>query len=565
VIVDPATLARRSGNCSTSTAADEGGHLLVASQSSLVVRLIEVPRMTAQELAQTMQFEVERHIPFAASEVVMDFQPMVAPEQLPPEAQNMDVLLAVAQEDMINAHLDTLFKAGLDPIALDVEPLSACRSLIDINAELGAYDETYALLNIGAATTDLSIIRNGLLNFTRPVPMAGDSITQAIADSLGYEFHEAERMKIEHAALQVESAPALPERGTDMPTSTAPAATAPAVDDDLTSLPLLDDEADRSVGPSSTGAESLSLGGRQRLPAAGLGLLHAAHAGRGTLQRQYDAILPVMADLVSEVRRSIDYYANKLSDSRVNRFCFRRLGDRSELRRFRQRGGRGGARRQSLRAEVDRKVPSEMVERQACHAHRGGPPSGGHAAVAGEPMISINLLPSYIRKRDAKAVIALDGAGRVGVAALLGALRLGARAVVADLQGEDAKVELAAGFDRGRVLHCRTRRSRSRPLRRQAEVRWYRKADADKEAGVMGAVLPDSQQAHPRRRVVNGFLPAAAASRLVRRATRRRRRAGILNMLRCEMAADHQYRSTPPRWAGWASWGERETRRCPPR
>jgi type IV pilus assembly protein PilM len=331
-----------------------------------------VPRMTRQELVQTMQFEVERHIPFAASEVVMDFQPMVPPEQLPPETQNMDVLLAVAQEDMINAHLDTLFKAGLDPIALDVEPLSACRSLIDINAELGAYDETYALLNIGAGTTDLSIIRNGLLNFTRPVPMAGDSVTQAIADALGYEFHEAERMKIEHAALQVESAPALPEQASDMPTSTTPSAPAPPADGDVTFLaPPSEGEPDRGGRPIfDLGAESLSLGDRPAPPPEESHLPTLHTPGAGTPQRQvYDAILPVMADLVSEVRRSIDYYANKYPDSRVNKILL--FGGSAMIPNFadflaNEVGVVVLVGNPFARLEVDRKVSSELVERQAC-------------------------------------------------------------------------------------------------------------------------------------------------------------------------------------------------------
>jgi type IV pilus assembly protein PilM len=44
----------------------------VASPSSLVVRPIEVPRMNEAELAETMRWEVERYIPFAASEVIVD-------------------------------------------------------------------------------------------------------------------------------------------------------------------------------------------------------------------------------------------------------------------------------------------------------------------------------------------------------------------------------------------------------------------------------------------------------------------------------------------------------------
>src|SRR6266542_1049414 len=38
----------------------------VAGQQSLVVRIIPVPKMTLSELKETMKWEVERHVPFAA-------------------------------------------------------------------------------------------------------------------------------------------------------------------------------------------------------------------------------------------------------------------------------------------------------------------------------------------------------------------------------------------------------------------------------------------------------------------------------------------------------------------
>ena len=294
----------------------------VASQSSLVVRPIEVPRMTRQELAQTMQFEVERHIPFAASEVVMDFQPMIPPEQLPEDVQNMEVLLAVAQEDMINNHVETLFRAGLEPTVLDVEPLSACRALIDLNADEGSYDHTYALLNVGANTTDLSIIRRGILSFTRPVPTAGDQLTQAVADALGYEFHEAERLKIEHAALYVEHGPALPEASAaPAPTAAPPPLLAPEPDSDVAFLSPPEDDSDlRPVFDLGADTQPIELGGGWTgTGPQGVALPTVHTPTAGTPARQvYDAILPVVADLVSEVRRSIDYYANKFPDSRVD-------------------------------------------------------------------------------------------------------------------------------------------------------------------------------------------------------------------------------------------------------
>ncbi len=283
----------------------------VASQSSLVVRPIEVPRMSRDELKSTMQWEVDRHIPFAASEVVMSFEPLIPPEELPEEAQNMEVLLAVAQEDMIEAHVQALFAAGLDPSALDVEPLSACRSLIDIIGHEGGYDHTYALLNIGANTTDLSIFRpGGLMSFTRPIPIAGDSITNAVAEALGYEFHEAERSKIEQGRLYIEGAPAL----------SAGAERRPEVEPDVAPAPPPGEEEEEGGGRvfdlgADTGPTRPPAGGPPTPP------LPAVHAPTsGSPERQvYDAMVPTLVELVTEVRRSLEYYANRFPDSRVDK------------------------------------------------------------------------------------------------------------------------------------------------------------------------------------------------------------------------------------------------------
>ncbi len=284
----------------------------VASQSSLVVRPIEVPRMTRQELQSTMQWEVDRHIPFAASEVIMDFEPLVAPEDLPEDAQNMEVLLAVAQEDMIEAHVQTLLNAGLDPAVLDVEPLSACRSLIDIARDQGSYERTYALLNIGAQTTDLSIFRpGGLLSFTRPIPVAGDNITNAIADSLGYEFHEAERAKIEHGKAYVAGAPALG----------ATTETRPEEPLMFTPPPPPEGEGEPAGGRVfDLGAEIGPTRPAAPKPPPPISELPAIHAPTsGSPERQvYDAMLPTLSELVTEVRRSIEYYVNRYPDSHVD-------------------------------------------------------------------------------------------------------------------------------------------------------------------------------------------------------------------------------------------------------
>ncbi len=189
----------------------------VSGQSSVVVRPIDLPKMGLKELADTMKFEVERHIPFTADEVVMDYAPLVEPDELPETETNMKVLLAVAQEELIKAYIKVVQVAGLQPVAMDVEILSTIRSLIDIHAGSTGYEETIALVSIGAVSTDISIVDKGKIIFTRSVPIAGDTLTEAIADQLGRDFDESEELKKELGFVFLE-----PGAGVSMPGEEAP-------------------------------------------------------------------------------------------------------------------------------------------------------------------------------------------------------------------------------------------------------------------------------------------------------------------------------------------------------
>jgi type IV pilus assembly protein PilM len=191
----------------------------VAGTSSLVVRIIEVPKMTQKELQETMKWEIERHVPFAAEQVVMDYQPLSPPEEVP-DGQNMEVLLAVAQEALVTMQVKTMQAAGLKPVAIDIEPLASSRALLDLPNGAGPVG-TIAIVDVGAQSTDISIYRDGRIAFTRSIQLAGNTLTKAISDVLGQPLAEAERLKKELAAIP--EAPAQPQGmgldpfGSDMP------------------------------------------------------------------------------------------------------------------------------------------------------------------------------------------------------------------------------------------------------------------------------------------------------------------------------------------------------------
>ena len=170
----------------------------VAGSGSLVVRVIEVPKMTDNELADNMRVDADRYIPFPPSEVIMDFKAL---RDLPsdPDAPNMEVLLAAAQREIIDLHVKAIQSAKLNPKAIDVEPLATARALKSVTGDYPDYDDVTALINIGATGTEISVLRGDLVVFTRTLPNGGNSITNAISEAFGLNFADAERTKIDRA------------------------------------------------------------------------------------------------------------------------------------------------------------------------------------------------------------------------------------------------------------------------------------------------------------------------------------------------------------------------------
>ena len=309
----------------------------VSGQSALVVRVIEVPRMSDSELAETMKWEVERHVPFAANEVIMDFQPIERPDT-PPDSQNMEVLLAVAQQDMIDRHVEMLMAAGLKPAAIDVEPLAAARSLVDLGPDPHG-QKTIAVVNIGATNTDIGIFRDGILAFPRTLPLAGDSLTRAIAQQMGVPDEQAEELKLKYGEVilddvtaPITAAPSADEGFLDF--SAVPDDTpipAPMPFDFSETDPVVAGQSSAGDAPSAepaapdfdlgepvaTAAPDFDLGDTAPAPAESTSLVPSKQHD-ATAISVFAAIAPVLSELLTELRRSLEYYRGRSSDGRID-------------------------------------------------------------------------------------------------------------------------------------------------------------------------------------------------------------------------------------------------------
>jgi type IV pilus assembly protein PilM len=158
---------------------------------SVVVRFVELPRMSENELKAAIPFEAEKYIPFNIEEVVIDHQLLIPRLG---EENKMLVLLVAAKKDLINERLSILNEAGLSVGILDV--VSCANFNAFLMGRKRKKEEITALIDIGAKETDIDIIDEDALYFTRSIQLGGSDITKVLSDALSMDLNSAENIKI---------------------------------------------------------------------------------------------------------------------------------------------------------------------------------------------------------------------------------------------------------------------------------------------------------------------------------------------------------------------------------
>jgi len=156
---------------------DANAAVSAISGASVIVRHVKMPKMTEALLRRSVRFEAAKHISSSVDDSMIEFE-ILGP--IPGEDDKMSVMLVAAPNAMVESRLAALALAGLESAAVDIEAFALQRALLDLSPTRPGEGETLALLDIGAATTDVNIVTNGSFALTRSIPIAGDSFTQAL-------------------------------------------------------------------------------------------------------------------------------------------------------------------------------------------------------------------------------------------------------------------------------------------------------------------------------------------------------------------------------------------------
>lgn len=165
----------------------------------VLVRTVDLPTMSDDELAGALQFQAQELIPIPLEDAVLDFQvlealPVPEPTADGTPAQPMSrVLLAAAHKDLIAKLTGAVRAAGLTPAAVDLVPLALVRSVGRRVSDNGGGVE--AIVSIGGGVTVVVVHELGVPRFVRILGSGGRNVTDAVARDLEVSPEQAEAIK----------------------------------------------------------------------------------------------------------------------------------------------------------------------------------------------------------------------------------------------------------------------------------------------------------------------------------------------------------------------------------
>ncbi len=159
------------------------------SGHSVIVKKITLPYQRGEDINETVRWESEQYIPYAFSEVNLDFQ-LLAEN---PEAGTIDVLLAAVKKEKISERVDVVTMADKKAAIVDVDAF-AMLNAYEINYQ-PTTPTTVALLNIGASLLNVTIVSGKEFVFTRHISVGGNHYTDFLQKEFNLSWEDADNLK----------------------------------------------------------------------------------------------------------------------------------------------------------------------------------------------------------------------------------------------------------------------------------------------------------------------------------------------------------------------------------
>jgi len=173
---------------------------------SVFSSIINIVNADKKSLETAVNEEAKKVIPLPLEDMILDWKVVPNKEGKIPTSGSMQIFLTGSPKKLVRKYIDVFKAAQLNLASLETETFSLVRSLV------GDDKSTMMIVEIGANSTDLSIIRESIPVLNRSLSICGATVTKALEEKLGMSFAQAEQFKLDlSTSLKVNSQEEIPQ------------------------------------------------------------------------------------------------------------------------------------------------------------------------------------------------------------------------------------------------------------------------------------------------------------------------------------------------------------------
>lgn len=163
------------------------------SGNVVLLRFLTLPKGYEADPDAGLPAEARALVPFEGPDALVSARPLEPAKGV--DGAGPEMMLTMAERKTVLAGMDIARKAGLRPAVIinDVLALASAYEFFE-----GRKNETVVLAGVGATSTGICVLENGVPRAARVVNIAGNAFTRAVKREFDVEFDEAERLKIAH-------------------------------------------------------------------------------------------------------------------------------------------------------------------------------------------------------------------------------------------------------------------------------------------------------------------------------------------------------------------------------
>lgn len=179
--------------------------------TNVSLKHMTVPIMPDEEIAAALKWEAKKMMTFPIENSTLDFYKIGKITEK--TVDKYDVMFAVAGEELLGFLASVSKESGVRFSGISVIPLALCAVLS--NSRKIDKDKVNAIIDIGGEAASINLFKGDVLNFTREITVAGDSLTKAmtgllVADrwQLNLTYEQAEEIKKKYGIPKKDTAEA---------------------------------------------------------------------------------------------------------------------------------------------------------------------------------------------------------------------------------------------------------------------------------------------------------------------------------------------------------------------